>query len=763
MTFQRLTDDQRIDARRGDIVVCVPVFGGFDVFAQCFAGLLAHTDSAAAQILICDDASVDPKFESFVRETVQDGEWAHAVAYMRRPRNEGFVESVNSALAVSSPADVVLLNSDCIVSAGWLEGLRAAAYSDSRVATATALTNAGTIVSIPHRNRPLPQLPQDLVAATVAEAVADSSQSLHPDLPTCIGHCVYIRRSAVELVGRFDVAFSPGYGEEVDFSQRCVVHGLRHVLADAVFVYHRHGGSFGHGERVQRLRAEHDLIVSSRYPYYDEWVTEVSRDANSPLSRSLLAARSAMLGLSVTIDGRCLTPFMTGTALATIELIASLSVYTDVQLRVLVPPDLGDYARRLLDGRQIEQLSAVAAEGPVEPTDVVHRPFQISSPGDLLLLRPLGQRLVLTQLDGIAYRNPSYFDAYTDWKRYRELTRAALAAADQVVFISRHGAQDARSLGLVAEERVNVIPLGTDHLLAELYPDEAPPPDADRLGEMPFLLCLGTDFLHKNRPFAIRLLEALVEAELFDGRLVFAGPRVRTGSSAGLEAAYLAARPGLARRIVELGAVAEAQKTWLLAHAAAVVYPTTFEGFGLVPFEAARVATPTLFSWNTSLADYLPESLALLEPWDAECSARQVAPVLEPGEARERHVAGIRMAGARLTVSQNAKRHAEIYVRAQTAPPPIAAIMAMQALELQAERDAADAQRHQALAELAEVYEDPLSRGLAGRYAILPDELRRPVLAIASRPALRRGALAAYRAGHLVRRRLSPRTEGESQ
>ncbi len=61
-----------------------------------------------------------------------------------------------------------------------------------------------------------------------------------------------MRRSALELVGDFDEAFAPGYEEEVDFSQRCIRHGLSHVLADDVFVLHYGGGSFrysGSGER----------------------------------------------------------------------------------------------------------------------------------------------------------------------------------------------------------------------------------------------------------------------------------------------------------------------------------------------------------------------------------------------------------------------------------------------------------------------------------------------------------------------------------
>lgn len=746
MPFLDLSLDGSLDASRGEVVICIPVFGGFDVFAQCFVSVLRHTDPEDAQLLICDDASVDPKFRALVRDTVEQGEWQHKVHYLRRSVNEGFVESVNAGLRASAPADVIVLNSDCIVSDGWLPGMRAAAESDSRVATATALTNAGTIVSVPTRNVAVPRLQQNLTPEGVAESIGQTSLGLHPDLPTCVGHCVYIRRMALELVGLLDTAFSPGYGEEVDFSQRCIVHGLRHVLADGVFIYHRHGGSFGHSEQVQTLRREHDEIVASRYPYYEAWIAEVAGDSGSPLARSLLAARSAMLGLSVTIDGRCLTPVMTGTSLATIELIAALSVYTDLYLRVLIPPDLGDYAASVLQHRSIEPLTLADIDS-AQPTDVAHRPFQVSSPEDVVLLRRLGERMVITQLDSIAYRNPAYFDEYAAWKRYRELTDASLAAADQIVFISRHAAEDARGLGLVDESRVHVVPLGTDHMLPGLYPDPVAPSRASEFEELPFLFVLGTDFLHKNRVFALRLLEALLGQGLFDGRLVFAGPRVSNGSSAGLEADYLGARPRLAERVIELAAVPEPEKQWLLAHAAAVVYPTTFEGFGLIPFEAARLGTPTLFAWTTSLADYLPERLSTLAPWDAEESARRVAPLLAEGQPRRDHVAGVRMAGARLTASGNARQHADIYAQARCGSTPLAARMAMQALALQEERD-------HLVSEVQAVYDDPLNIGLVGKYAILPEELRRPVLAVASRPTLTRGALALYRAAHSARRRL---------
>ncbi len=223
--------------------------------------------------------------------------------------------------------------------------------------------------------------------------------------------------------------------------------------------------------------------------------------------------------------------------------------------------------------------------------------------------------------------------------------------------------------------------------------------------------------------------------------LAFAGPRVSRGSSGGEEAEYLAARPALAARVLDFAAVAEAEKLWLLAEAAAVVYPTTYEGFGLVPFEAARVGTPCLFAWHTSLADYMPESLALIVPWDPHATADRVASALVGGEQRDRLVSGVRMAGARLTAATNARRHAEVYAQALSRPAAVAAHLL---LELELERR--DLER-----EFDEIYNDPLNRGLAGRYAVLPPELRRPVLAVATRPALRGAATGTYRFLRFIR------------
>src|SRR5205823_13774474 len=114
----------------------------------------------------------------------------------------------------------------------------------------------------------------------------------------------------------------------------------------------------------------------------------------------------------------------------------------------------------------------------------------------------------------------------------------------------------------------------------------------------------------------------------WDGVLVLAGPRVSHGSSAAEEAAFLATRSDLSDAVVMLPAVGEAEKEWLLQRCAAVLYPTTYEGFGLMPFEAAAHDRPCLFAAHTALAEVLPTELAMLVPWDAHASAARTQRLL---------------------------------------------------------------------------------------------------------------------------------------
>jgi GT2 family glycosyltransferase/glycosyltransferase involved in cell wall biosynthesis len=731
--LRELAPGEPLGARRGEVVVCIPVYGGPDLLAECLTSVLAHTPTDT-RILIADDASPDPAVRGFADSLQQAGILRHELSYLRQPLNLGFPGNVNAAFAAAAPADVVVLNSDCVVAAGWLAGMRRAALSDALIATASSITNHGTILSVPRRNHPQPDLPQDKDFTHSAGAVLAQSLRLYPHLPTAVGHCIYVRRQALELVGDFDLAFSPGYGEEVDFSQRCVLHGMSHVAADEVFVLHRAGGSFSEDGASNPVQAEHELIIGARYPYYQRACTEAASTTIGRLPRSLAAARRSIVGMAVTIDARCLGPFVTGTQVHTLEVIRGLSETGRLDVRVVVPPDLGAYAgERLASLANVHTISHTEVREGMERTDVAHRPYQVSSAADLELLRLTGERQVITHQDLIAYRNPGYFPGYPQWERYQRLTRHALALADSVVFFSHHAAQDALKEDLVDLTRVRVVYIGVDHAQPPLPEGPRAPQGADALEGRPFLLCLGTDFRHKNRVFALRVLEQLREVHGWDGMLVLAGPRVTHGSSSGAEAAYLATRPALAPAVLTLPAIAEDEKAWLLEHSSGVLYPTTYEGFGLMPFEAAEQGRPCLFAAQTALAETLPAELATLIPWDAQASAQRVHQLLSDPAAVSAHVNAIRRAAGPFNWRSTAESLVDVYWAAASSPTREATHLTTELQRVTGERD--DAERK--YKELWQGLTPDIQTLVSGEDPLAP-ELQRSLVVVAKRPLLRR-------------------------
>ncbi len=744
MNVHWIAPDARLDVGRGDVVICIPVYGGHDHFVECLHSVLEHTPPEVP-ILICDDASPDERSRRWVAElsaTTAEPDAARRkqmLFYLRRDRNVGFPANVNGAFAIAMPADVIVVNSDCVVAAGWFGGLRDAAHSDSQIATASALSDNGSHLSVPDSRTPLPEAAGDWNFGAAAAAVRAGSLRLRPRLMTAAGHCMYVRRSALDLVGDFDVAFTPGYGEEVDFSQRCLHMALAHVAADDVLVRHHGGVSLSVDGAPNPAQRAHEALIDERYPYYRESVTATRLAAPGPLARSLAAARRALNGLSVLIDARALRGPMTGTQLHVLELIAALAGTEQVRLGAIVPRDLSDYARAALNRVPEVELMIAGGHAGAAPTaraDIVHRPSQISAPADLALLAQLSDRLMVTHQDMISYRNPSYFDSFAAWEGYRQLTRRALAVADRVMFFSTHARDEALAEELVEPGRASVVHIGVDHAL--LAPRSAPvaPAGAERIPDgAEVMLCLGTDFRHKNRVFALRVLGELQRRHDWAGRLVLAGPRVARGSSLGDEERLLADRPELARALVALGPVSEQEKAWLLRRSRLVLYPTVYEGFGLIPFEAAGSGAPCLWAAGTSLSEVLPDAAAGIIAWDPAASADRALALMRDEGARQSNLETVRGAAAGFRWETTARRLIEIYRAACDGPPAPAAL---------SERRHGTMQRG---------FSDDALR-LVGPGGVLPADVERPLLALATHPQLGAPVFRALKAGYRASARL---------
>ena len=143
----------------------------------------------------------------------------------------------------SSASDVVLLNSDTIVTGDWLRALRQCAAADPRIGTITPFSNNAEICSFPRLCVDNP-ISVEEEAETVSAAIARAAVPTYPDLPTGVGFCLFIRRALIDEIGMLDTAFGAGYGEENDLCLRAARAGWRNVLADDAFVVHAGGRSF---------------------------------------------------------------------------------------------------------------------------------------------------------------------------------------------------------------------------------------------------------------------------------------------------------------------------------------------------------------------------------------------------------------------------------------------------------------------------------------------------------------------------------------
>jgi len=646
---------------RGSPVVVVPVYNGYDDVVRCLESLFVHTPEDA-DILVVDDVGADRRIFDLLSGYLNRP--GPRVSILQRSENGGFIGACNSAFDAAGSRDVILVNSDVVVAAEWYTRLTAAAQSSNVIATASALTNHGTILSVPVRNHASPMVPGNLTVEEVSDRIAKRSLRLRPSIPTAVGHCTYVKRAALNRVGKFDVIFGRGYGEEVDFSQRAVRAGFRHVCADDVFVYHRGGGSFG-DERGE-LQQKNEKILAARYPYYPTAGRVAADDVTSSLALALRNASIAINGLTIAIDGSCLGPDYMGTQHVVVETVRSLAAKMSVsQIHVYVPPSISDETRSKIEGLSSVTIHSVNEHVAVK-ADVAYRPYQLTNPDELNRLRSWGQWTAVNQLDVIAFHNPAYFPSAHEWIRYREMTRLILHSVDGVAFISDHARREVNAELLVGGNAAQkTIFCGSD------FGDAAHSMRPKQLvNDASFVFALGASYLHKGRSFSMRVLQGLIDRG-WDGCLVLAGPTPPNGNSLGEEAELILRDPRLKDRVTVLGSITDAEKRWLFENTRLFLYPSVVEGFGFMPFEAAHHGVASICSRGGSLDEVLPVDLPCIPDFDVDAAVDLAWRVLQDDALGEQMVHTVRSGGAQFTWERTTDLLLELIQEMTTRRPSI--------------------------------------------------------------------------------------------
>jgi glycosyltransferase involved in cell wall biosynthesis len=299
--------------------------------------------------------------------------------------------------------------------------------------------------------------------------------------------------------------------------------------------------------------------------------------------------------------------------------------------------------RRRVPARLLQAAWTRLPVPPVEwlagPVDVFHATNYVAPPA-----RRAASVVTVHDLSYLRY--PEMVTAAS--ARYLELVPRALRRGAVVCTPTAAVAAEVADTYRLAPERLVVTPLGVGPAWRRAV---APDPAWLAAHELPerYLLFVGTREPRKNLPTLLAAYRALLAGRVPPGDgpgATGAGvpPLVLAGPPGWGEALDLAGLPPGAVRTP--GYLAEEDLASLVAGAAALAFPSWYEGFGLPALEALACGTPVVASDLPALREVLADQAELVPPGDADALADALLRVLDdPGGEPARAARRARAAG----------------------------------------------------------------------------------------------------------------------
>lgn len=261
------------------VTIVVPIYKDIVSLRNCILSLKDNVDKKHKILLVNDRSSDFREIESEVLKLIEGDS---RFQYYLNDSNIGFVKTCNRAVYELDETDneILLLNSDTIVTANFLEELIDTMYINEKHGVVCPRSNNASILTIPFNC-----LGDKNITIDKSYSCYLKIRDLLPKysvIPTGVGFCMLIRRNLISNYGLFDELYSPGYNEENDFSMRINRYGYSSVMANYSYVFHCESKSFSKEQKAELNKLNLQKLLN-RYPYYLDLVSKYSNYQINPI------------------------------------------------------------------------------------------------------------------------------------------------------------------------------------------------------------------------------------------------------------------------------------------------------------------------------------------------------------------------------------------------------------------------------------------------------------------------------------------------
>lgn len=217
-----------------------------------------------------------------------------------------------------------------------------------------------------------------------------------------------------------------------------------------------------------------------------------------------------------------------------------------------------------------------------------------------------------------------------NYKRLQDGLLRSVSRSDRILTLSRFSKEEIVSLLGVPDGKISIVPCAPS--LSKTVGDF--PQCAERFHiTRPYLLCVGTIEPRKNLVRLLKAYSLLKREQGIAHQMVLAGGR-------GWEAEEIYREAEHADGVILTGYLTAEEKNALYQNAAAFVFPSLYEGFGIPPLEAMAFGCPVVCSNAASLPEVVGEAARLVDPLDERDIAQGIWDVLSDGAYASQLISG---------------------------------------------------------------------------------------------------------------------------